>query len=110
MGKQFVVHGSIKSDGTLELDEKPTLPAGRVRVTVEPMIEAVRPERFWAMMQSIWADLQASGRSPRTREAIDAEINALRDEAEEELQAVQCLHGPIRRGDEPGAPGQEQNR
>ena len=32
----IVVEGTLKADGTLELDEKPNLPPGRVSVTVVP--------------------------------------------------------------------------
>ncbi len=35
MGRQVVVHGELKPNGSLELEQKPALPAGRVRVTVE---------------------------------------------------------------------------
>jgi hypothetical protein len=82
----------LKPDGTLELGAKPSLPAGPVRVTVESLSEPAQPERFWAMMQSIWSDLRASGHVPRSREQIDAELNALRDEAEEEMKAIERLH------------------
>lgn len=105
MGKQVVVNGELKPDGSLELEQTPALPAGRVRVTVESMAEPSRPERFWAMMGAIWADLSANGRTPRTREAIDAEINALRDEADEELRAVERLHEAGRPGPAPEQPG-----
>lgn len=37
-----IVDGTLKPDGTLELDEKPPLPAGRVRVTLQA--ESVLPE------------------------------------------------------------------
>jgi len=52
------------------------------------------------MMESIWADLRTSGRVPRTQEEIDAEIDALRSEAEEEMQAVERLHDECRRARE----------
>ena len=35
-------------------------------------------------MESIWAAQLASGRPPRTREEIYVEVEALRDESEEE--------------------------
>jgi hypothetical protein len=85
------MRGVVKPDGTLEVTEKLNLPAGQVQVTVRPLSESVQPDRFWKMMETIWSDLQASGRAPRTREAIYKEINALREEAEEEIQAVERL-------------------
>src|SRR5438552_1137038 len=93
MGAETVtVRGRIKPDGSLELDQKPSLPEGEVQVSIQPLAKSPQPERFWKMMESIWADLKAAGRNPRTREEIDAEIAALRDEAEEEMQAVERLH------------------
>jgi hypothetical protein len=33
---EVVVEGTLKPDGTLELDQKPSLPPGRVRVVLRP--------------------------------------------------------------------------
>ncbi len=95
-----VVEGTVQPDGTLEVTQKVNLPAGPVHVTVEPVAEPVQPDRFWTMMESIWAAQLASGRTPRTREEIDAEIEALRNEAEEEMQAVERLQEECRRARE----------
>lgn len=92
-----VVEGTVQSDGTLEVSQKVDLPAGRVHVTVQPVAEPVQPDRFWKMMESIWAAQLASGRAPRTREEIDAEIKATRDESDEEMQAVARLQDDCRR-------------
>jgi hypothetical protein len=96
-----VIEGTVQPDGTLEVTQKVDLPAGRVQVTVKPVAEPVQPERFWAMMESIWAAQLASGRIARTREEIDAEIEALRNESEDELQAVERLQEECRRAREP---------
>lgn len=92
----IVVEGRVRADGTLELTEKVNLPAGPVHVIVQPVEEPVSPDRFWKMMESIWADHRASGRRPRTREEIDIEIATLRDEADEEMQAVERLQEELR--------------
>ncbi len=84
-----IVEGIVKPDGTLEVPQKLDLPAGRVQVSVQSVTEPTQPDRFWKMMESLWADLRASGRTPLTPEEIDAEIDALRNEAEEEMQAVE---------------------
>ncbi len=91
------VEGVVKPDGTLEVPHRLNLPAGRVQVTVQSVAEPTQPDRFWKMMESIWADLREGGRSPRTREEIDAEIAALLDEAEVEMQAVERLQEVCRR-------------
>lgn len=103
-----VVEGIVQPDGTLEVTQKLNLPAGRVRLIVQPATEAVQPDRFWAMMKSIWDDLRASGRTPRTREQIDAELNVLRNEAEDEMQAVERLQEQCRRAREQASGPKEQ--
>ena len=96
----IVVEGQVQPDGTLEVTQKVDLPAGPVNVTVQPVPEPVQPDRFWKMMELIWADRRASSRPPRTREEIDAEIDALRDEAEDEVKAVERLQDDCRRARE----------
>jgi hypothetical protein len=96
-----VVEGRVQPDGRLEVAQKVNLPPGPVQVTVRPVAEPVQPDRFWRMMESIWADLRASGRTLRTQEEIDAEIDALRDEAEAEMQAVERLQEECRRVRQP---------
>ena len=104
----LIVEGVVKPDGTLEVPEKLDLPAGRVQVTVRSMTEPTRPDRFWKMMESVWADLRTDGRTPRTREEIDAEVDALRNEAEEEMQAVERLQEECRRAREQAQGAEEQ--
>ncbi len=52
-----VVEGRVQPDGSLELTQKVSLPAGPVQVTIQPVDEPVQPDRFWKMMESIWADI-----------------------------------------------------
>ena len=95
-----VIEGTVQPDGTLEVTQKVDLPAGRVQVTVQPVADTIQPDRFWTMMESIWAAQLAGGRTARTREEIDGEIDALRDESEEEMQAVERLQDECRRARE----------
>ena len=89
---QIVVEGELRADGTLVLDEKPNLPPGRVRVTMQAWPRAEPGDDMLTAMRKIWAAQGARGHVPRTREEIDAEINVLRDDAEEEMEAVERLH------------------
>ena len=59
-----VVEGTVQPDGTLEVTQKVNLPAGRVHVTVQPVAEPVQPDRFWKMMESIWADSACQRANP----------------------------------------------
>lgn len=85
------VEGTLQPDGTLLLHEKPNLPPGPVRVTVEPMSELTPAEQFWVGMRAIWAGQKARGHIPREKAAIDAEIADLRDEMEEEMHEIEEL-------------------
>jgi hypothetical protein len=70
----------------MKVDEKLNLPAGPVDVTIQPA--AARPPRrdTLEVLQEIWAERAALGLTGRSAEEIDAEINALRNESEEEIR------------------------
>lgn len=96
------LEGVVGSDGKLIIHEKLSLPPGPVRVTVQPRPEpnsaeqsssGMTPvEQFWAGMHAIWADQEARGHVPRSKEEIDAEIRELREEAEEQMKRYDRLH------------------
>jgi hypothetical protein len=59
---EIVVAGTLKPDGTLELDHKPDLAPGRVTVVLRPESEAAPPqEDWWQYLQRIRAEREASG-------------------------------------------------
>lgn len=91
-----VVEGTLNADGTLVLDSKLALPPGRVQLIVQPLPELPANDPFWQRMQQIWAGQKARGHVPRTKEEIDAEIKALRDEAEDEMQDIERLQEECR--------------
>ena len=61
MSVQVTIPGVVRPDGTLEVIAKLDVPAGPVQVTIQPLTERTQPDRFWTMMNSIWADLKANG-------------------------------------------------
>ncbi len=90
---QIVVQGIVESDGTLKLDQPVPLPPGAVEVTIQPLSETATPlDPFWATMEEIWAGQRARGHVPRSKAEIDAQIASLRDEAEDEMLAVERIH------------------
>lgn len=94
----LTVPGTVTADGSLKLDAKLNLPPGRVTVTVQPAVEAVpSKDPFMEGLTQIRAKLQASGYVPRSAEASEAEIRAMRDEAEEEMQEIERLHEECQR-------------
>ena len=85
------IQGTLREDGTLLLDQKPNLPPGRVKVTVEPVSDLAQTD-VWQVLERIWAGQRARGHVPRSREEIDAELEASRQEDEERMQALERIH------------------
>ncbi len=71
--------GTLSNPSTVVLDRPLALPLGRVRVVVEAL-PVPTAERSWLeKLQEIRQALRQSGYHPRSREEIDAEIQAERD-------------------------------
>jgi hypothetical protein len=88
----LVMLGTVKPDGTLELEGKTKLPPGRVRVSLTVTPEPAQSrEDTWAVLERIWKENETLGLKPRTREEIDADLNALRDELEEHANQIEAL-------------------
>ncbi len=85
---QVIVQGVLKVDGTLELDEQPTLPPGRVQVTVTMLSASSANFDPLAELEAIWAEREALGLVPRSAAEIDAELRAARSEWEERQQGL----------------------
>jgi hypothetical protein len=89
---EVVLEGTLKPDGTLELDQKPNLAPGRVTVVLRQGTEAKPPrpldDAFFQMMEEIWAGQKALGHVPRTVEEVEAERRQLRQEWEAEVEAA----------------------
>jgi hypothetical protein len=76
----LVVEGTLKPDGSLELDSKLDLPPGRVQLIVQPLPDLPKDDPFWQMMQGIWAARAAAGRTPRSTEEVEAQRRAIRED------------------------------
>ena len=73
--------GTVRSDGTLDLDHKVPVPPGRVRVRVEPVESPAPPAQgLVQFVQSLRQEMAAAGHQFRTNEEIDAEIDEMRGE------------------------------
>ena len=96
---EVVVAGTLKADGTLELDEKPSLAPGRVTVVLrqETAPELPKDDPFWQRMQALWDAQRAAGRRPRSAEQIAAEQRQMRDEWEERQQTIERLQEECRK-------------
>jgi hypothetical protein len=85
-----ILHGQIRPDGTLQVEEKVNLPPGPVSVTVQAVPAATR-KRTLQVLEEIWADRDARGMVGRNKEEIDAEINAMRDEDEKRMREIERI-------------------
>jgi hypothetical protein len=95
-----VVEGTLKPDGSLELDSKLNLPPGRVQLIVQPLPELPKDDPFWQMMERIWAARAAAELTPRSTEEVEAQRRALREDVEEEIETAGRLQeesGRLRR-------------
>jgi hypothetical protein len=78
---QVLIPGTLKPDGTLELDVKPALPAGPVEV----LIRAQPPsnggaDTWWEYLQYARAQMLAQDHAFRTKDQIDADRARLRQQ------------------------------
>ena len=91
---QAVTEGTLKADGTLELDEKPNLSPGRVLVVVQSLSKQSLSKRgLVEVMDEIRASQRARGYQGRTLEAMQAEEKARQEEDEEYDRRCEQLWG-----------------
>ena len=77
----FETLGTVLADGTLELDETPHVPPGRVKVRLEVLESPTQAHGgLVEFVQGLRDELAAAGHVFRTKEEIDAEIAEMRDE------------------------------
>ncbi len=86
---QVTVEGILKPDGTLALDEKPSLPPGRVTVTVRQTPASPHRQRTLAdVIDKIQRGQQARGYQGRSAEEIEAGLREGEEEYERKVQAL----------------------
>ena len=77
---EVVVEGTLKPDGTLELDQKPNLSPGRVTVVLRQQLEPAPPKENWCQfLQRMRAEREASGYPFMNEEELKAHIEWLRE-------------------------------
>jgi hypothetical protein len=105
-----ILQGVVKPDGTLELEGRVPLPAGKVQVTLQPVPELPEGDPFFDMLKGIWAARAAAGLMPRSVAEVEAQRQQLREETEQEITEALQLQEESRRLREqavPPARGQE---
>ena len=81
----IVIPGVVKPDGTLELEGKIPLAAGKVQVTVEPVLELPTDDPFFDLLKGIWEARAQAGLQPRSVEEVEAQRKQLREDSEKEI-------------------------
>jgi hypothetical protein len=78
---EYVVQGTLKPDGTLELDQKPNLSPGRVTVVLRQETQTAVPKEDWFQyLQRIRAEREAAGYPFMNEAETTAYIEWLREE------------------------------
>jgi hypothetical protein len=86
---EVVLEGTLKPDGTLELDQKPSLSPGRVKVILQPASAAPPGRRGLAdVIDEIRRGHQARGFPGRSAEEIEAGLQEGEEEYERRTQAL----------------------
>jgi hypothetical protein len=77
---EVVLGGTLKPDGTVELDQKPNLAPGRVQVVLRPAEEpTATQEGWWPYMQRRRRELEESGAKFMNEAEMNAHIEWLRE-------------------------------
>ena len=77
---ETVIEGTLKPDGTLELDQKPNLPPGRVLVVLRQEIEPPPTEGWWPFMQEARKKMEEAGCHFMDEKEMQVHIDWLREE------------------------------
>jgi hypothetical protein len=96
-----VVEGTVKPDGSLELDSNLELARARVQLFMQPLPGLPKDDPFWQMMERNWAHRKAAELAPRSTEEIEAQRRAIRDDVEEKIERAlrpQEKSAQLRRG------------
>src|SRR5271168_4748062 len=90
-----VMGGVVKPDGTLELEGKVPLPAGRVSVTLQPVPYSQETDPFFVMLREIRALRERDGVKPDADAALAA-ARQVRDEFNEQVEELGRLQDECR--------------
>ena len=79
---EVMIEGTLQADGTLQLDEKPNLSAGRVTVVLRQESASASPplEGWWPYMQRVRAEREAVGYHFMNDAEMEAHLKWLRED------------------------------
>src|SRR5437879_2237453 len=89
----IIVQGTVEADGTLAVTDKVPLPAGRVRIIIEPLPRTETTGRTLVeVMEQIRKEQAARGFHGLSRQEMEKAEAALREEEEEEEARWREIH------------------
>jgi hypothetical protein len=88
---QVVVQGTLKPDGTLELEKTPSVPAGPVEVTIRSLQAATPRKDWWQYLQRARAELEAMGHRFANESEIARYIAEIRSDEERSEEAYRQI-------------------
>ncbi len=86
MNQEAIVTGTLHADGTLDLDQKPDLLPGRVRITLQPDRSGTQPHGLTEILDDIHRGQQERGFVGRSLEEIDAALREGEEEYEQRME------------------------
>lgn len=87
---EVVIEGTLNDDGTLQLDQKPSLSPGRVIVTLhQPQAGTPQQRGLVDVIDEIRQSQQVRGFQGRSLEEIEAGLREGEEEYEKSMQALQ---------------------
>ena len=102
-----VLTGMLNVDGVLTLDDKPNLPAGRVRVTLQPLDVDLTKTEIWQFFERLHAEQRAAGAPSRSAEEIDADLAERRRQEDEYERSMDEVRGTSAGNPPPKSTGTE---
>jgi hypothetical protein len=90
-----VIEGTLKPDGTLELDAKPSLGPGRVKVALEPAPAGAPGPGLADVLDEIHQGQQSRGFQGRSADEIETGLREGEDDYEEKVQAIRSQTKPL---------------
>jgi hypothetical protein len=94
---EVVIDGTLKDDGTVELDQKPSLPPGRVKVILQATPSGAATNRGLAdVIDDIRKDQEARRFYGRSAEEIEAGLREGEEDYERKMQALRSQDSPPR--------------
>jgi hypothetical protein len=90
-----VIEGTLKPDGTLELDEKPSLGPGRVKVALQPAQAGAPGPGLAEVLDEIHRGQHARGFQGRSPDEIETGLREGEDDYEAKAQSLRSQTKPL---------------